>query len=366
MQTPTDRERWQAVLDREVPASPFLYGVTSTGIYCRPTCPARRPKAENVAFFDSSVEARAAGFRACLRCHPDADDLRDDDRDRVLRACRMIEESGGPVALADLAGATHWTGRGLQRGFAEILGTSPSAFASAVRTRRARQALRRSSSVTEAVYEVGYGSSRGFYEEAGSRLGVPPRLFLTGSPGTSLYWAVADTFVGPALVVTSDDGLCAVRLGDVDDNLATVAAEFPLAELTHAADRLAPVCEAIVAISRGREAGVPVPLDVRATAFEARVWAAVVRIPTGERRSYSQIAVEIGAPTATRAVASAIGRNPVALVIPCHRVTRADGALGGYRWGLEVKAELLADERLRRQPPGGSSTEALRNIGSGD
>lgn len=341
------RDLWQAVLDRKETAPPFVYAVSTTGIFCRPSCPSRRPNPENVTFFEGPDAARRAGYRACKRCGPDDLDASRHDHDRVLLACRIIEQRGGPVPLAELAAATGWTTRSVQRHFSDLLGTSPSAYASTVRTSHARKVLRGDGSVTEAMYRAGYGSSRAFYQEAGSRLGVAPSVFAAGSPGTTLRWAVTQTQVGPAVVVASDRGLCAVRLGDPQENLRLLAAEFPLAEFEHSEDRLGPVCEAVATISRGADPGMSLPLDVRATAFEARVWSAVVRIPVGEIRSYSQLAAEVDAPKAVRAVASAIGRNPVAMVIPCHRVVRADGSLGGYRWGLRIKAELLAAERQR-------------------
>lgn len=347
MDPSSHRELWQAVLDRKDPTPPFVYAVRTTGIFCRPSCPSRRPNPENVTFFEDPDAARRAGYRACRRCGPEDRAASRNDHDRVLLACRIIEERGGPVPLAELAEATGWTTRSVQRHFAALLDTSPSAYASTVRTSQARKMLRGESTVTEAIYQAGYGSSRAFYEEAGSRLGVAPRVFAAGSPGTTLRWAVAQTQVGPALVVASDRGLCAVRLGDPRENLRLLAAEFPLAEFEHAEERLGPVCEAVASLSRGGDPGMPLPLHVRATAFEARVWSALVRIPAGEVRSYSEIAAGVDAPKAVRAVASAIGRNPVAMVIPCHRVVRADGSLGGYRWGLQIKAELLAAERQR-------------------
>ncbi|MBC3761856.1 methylated-DNA--[protein]-cysteine S-methyltransferase [Quadrisphaera oryzae] len=291
-----------------------------------------------------------------------SDDVQDDGgaRERVLRACRAMDDAGGPLPLEDLAALAGWSTRQLGRRFAEVLGTSPRAYGEALRTQRLRPALREGraegGTVLDAAFTAGYGSVRAFYEQGAARLGMTPSQYAAGGTGERLLWSAGPADVGGVegrrvLVVVSLTGVVAVRIGDDDDALlAEVAAELPLAELDHEPEVLIDVVAAVAALARGTGSGAPgggapLPLDVRGTAFQAAVWAALRRIPAGETRSYAEVAAELGRPTAVRAVARACATNPAALVTPCHRVVRSDGGLGGFRWGLEVKRALLAAER---------------------
>ena len=268
---------------------------------------------------------------------------------RVLDAARAMDEAGGPVPLAELAANANVSERQLARSFRQVLGVSPREYGEAVRTGNARQLLRDRESVTDAVYDAGYGSSRAFYEETGRRLGMPPREYARGAHGQQLFWSVTSVTIGAherwLIAVASNNGLCAVRIGpDIDALVAEVTAEFPAAELERDDEQLADIMSALALLARGEPSQRDIPLDVHGTAFQARVWDALVHIPRGETRSYSDVAESIGRPTAVRAVARACATNPVALVVPCHRVVRSDGSLSGYRWGLEIKGSLLVAE----------------------
>jgi len=260
-----------------------------------------------------------------------------------------MDEAGGPLPSSELAAVAQCSERQLSRSFREVLAVSPREYGEALRTGRARELLRQLDSVTDAAFEAGYGSSRGFYEEAGQRLGMKPRDYASGAPGITLMWSAAPVRIGDhdrwLLAVASLDGLCAVRIGsDVEALAAEVAREFPAAVLERSDDTLADVMSGLAQLARGEQSSASLPLDVQGTAFQARVWHALVQIPRGETRSYSQVAESMGHPTAVRAVARACATNPVALVVPCHRVVRRDGSLSGYRWGLEIKGTLLAAE----------------------
>ncbi|MFC7162572.1 methylated-DNA--[protein]-cysteine S-methyltransferase [Aquipuribacter hungaricus] len=275
----------------------------------------------------------------------------DDDRARVAAACRVMDDAGGQVPADDLAVAARCSRRQLSRAFAAVLGVTPRQYGRAVRTGRAREVLRAGASVGDAVWQAGYGSARGFYEEAGRRLGMSPAEFAAGARGRRLQWSATATRVGTVLVVVSPDGICAVRIdpdadpADPAAPLAEVRAELPHAELVRDDAALVHVTAAVQALARGEDAGAGLPLDVAGTAFQARVWQALREIPAGATRSYTEVAAAIGAPTSVRAVARACATNPVALVVPCHRVVRSDGALAGYRWGLAVKRSLVDAER---------------------
>jgi AraC family transcriptional regulator of adaptative response/methylated-DNA-[protein]-cysteine methyltransferase len=264
--------------------------------------------------------------------------------DRVLHACRAMEAAGGPIELPELAGLVGCSARQLQRDFSSLVGTSPRAYGEAARTSRARIALQRSDRVSDAVYSAGYGSVRAFYEETGRRLGMTPSAYAAGGQDRELLWAVTPTAVGHVLAVASSDGLCAVRIGtDAKDLVTGMHKEFPRAHLIRDDAAMADVMSALRQIAVGAPAP-DVPADVSATAFQARVWEALRAIPSGETRSYQEVAVAIGQPRAVRAVARACAMNPIALVVPCHRVIRGSGELAGYRWGLVVKQTLLAAE----------------------
>jgi len=274
-------------------------------------------------------------------------------RERVLVTVRAMDAAGGPLPLRDLAAAAHCSERQLTRAFTAVLGVSPREYGEAVRTGVARTLLRDSMTVSDAAYGAGYGSSRAFYEETGRRLGMAPRAYAGGGSGRQLWWSARRARVGGlqrwVLAVASAEGLCWVSLGDRQrDLLEGARAEFPRARLDRDDEGLAGIMDALELIAAGASGGPEIPLDVRGTAFQARVWQALVRIPAGDTRTYAEVAAEIGEPTAVRAVARACATNPVALVVPCHRVVRADGSPSGYRWGLELKGALLAAEGRAR------------------
>jgi len=278
------------------------------------------------------------------------------DRGRVAAACRVIDDAGGPVAADDLASAAHCSARQLHRAFAVVLQVTPLQYGRAVRTGRAREVLRGAGTVTDAVWEAGYGSARGFYEEAGRRLGMSPAEYAGGARGRRLQWSAVDTVLGVVLVVVSPDGICAVRI-DGDATAASpgpvleqVRAELPHAVLVRDDAGLVHVTAAVQALARGEQPVADLPLDMAGTAFQARVWRALQQIPAGSTSSYTDVAQAIGSPTSVRAVARACATNPVALVVPCHRVVRSDGSLAGYRWGLAVKRSLLEAERALAAP----------------
>jgi AraC family transcriptional regulator of adaptative response/methylated-DNA-[protein]-cysteine methyltransferase len=354
-----DEHRWQAVVARAEPQQsglePFLYAVRTTGVFCRPGCPSRLPKRENVRFFERADDAVAAGFRPCLRCRSAGRSERKVSStadavmlDRVLLACRAMVAHGGPLPAAELQRLVGCSARQLARDFATLVGASPRAFGHAVRTGQARSLLRAREQVAGAVFEAGFGSIRGFYETTAPTLGMTPRTFASGGSGQRLRWTSVETTVGTVVAVAGDLGLAAVRVGsDGPGLLDEIRSELPAAGFARADDELAETAQALRALADGYPAHVDLPVDVSGTAFQARVWAALRRIPPGQTRTYADVAADIGAPTAVRAVAGACAANPVALVVPCHRVVRSDGTLGGYRWGLEVKQHLLEAERAR-------------------
>jgi AraC family transcriptional regulator, regulatory protein of adaptative response / methylated-DNA-[protein]-cysteine methyltransferase len=354
LRTMDDETRWRAVAAREaVFDAIFFYGVRSTGIYCRPSCPSRRPGREQVVFFDSPQQAEAARFRPCRRCRPRDAPARDAQTEMVERACRLIEASvDGSPSLAELGARLGVSRYYLQRTFKKLLGVSPRQYALAQRVKQFKTSIREGESVTGAMYEAGYGSSSRLYEQANAELGMTPASYSRGGAGARIKYAVAACELGHILVAATERGLCAVRLGETGEELAhTLRAEFPLAEIGEDSIALGLYVEAILRHLGGRQTSLDLPLDVRATAFQRRVWEELRRIPYGSTRSYSEIARATGQPTATRAVARACAANPLALVTPCHRVIREDGHLGGYRWGMERKRKLLAQEQAGTSRP---------------
>ena len=348
-----DEARWQAVLDRDAKSDGvFVYAVRSTGVFCRPSCPSRRPKRANVAFFDLPEAAAASGFRPCRRCRPEAVDSLDPALKAVRKACRLIErqDEGTPTlaALGRAVGLSPWH---LQRLFKRHLGISPRDYADARRLGRTRRALKDEANVGHAVYAAGFGSSSRLYERAASQLGMTPATYRKGGAGAAIYYATADSVLGRLLVAATASGVCFVALGDGDRALSrALEAEFPAATIAEDRQRLKPWLDATLRHLSGREPALDLPLDVRATAFQWRVWQALRAIPAGETRSYRAIAESLGEPRAARAVGRACATNPVAIAIPCHRAVREDGGLGGYRWGLKRKDALLERERRRRVP----------------
>jgi AraC family transcriptional regulator of adaptative response/methylated-DNA-[protein]-cysteine methyltransferase len=341
-------QAWQAVEGRDASyIGRFVFGVTTTGIYCRPGCPARTPHRRNVQFFASPAEAEGVGFRACLRCRP-AEPAGGDAERAVTSALRFIEEHlDEMVTLERLGTASRMSPFHLQRVFKRRVGLTPREYMQARRAERFRERLRQGDTVSRATYEAGYGSSSGAYLQAGARLGMTPGTYRRGAAGVAVDYAIVDSALGRLLVGATARGVCVVALADEDAMLEdALREEYPHAELRRAPEAFREWVEAIVAYLRGDARELDVPVDVDGTSFQARVWKALRAVPYGQTVSYRELAEAIGLPTGARAVARACATNRVALVIPCHRVVRGDGQLGGYRWGIERKRKLLETERL--------------------
>ncbi|NUT01489.1 MAG: methylated-DNA--[protein]-cysteine S-methyltransferase [Sphingomonas sp.] len=312
--------------------------VKTTGIYCKPSCPARRPKREHVDFFLDGEAARAAGYRACLRCKPDEVGR---DALAVTQAVKLIEETEDAISLAGLAAAVGYAPHHFQRVFTRALGVSPAGYWRGLRAKRAAEALEGSDQVTEAIYEAGYSGPSRFYADAKERLGMTPSAWRDGGRGETIRWTVVESALGPLLVATTSRGICRLTF---DENDSALRRNFPNATLIRDDGSMAGLVEGVLtAIDHPRSAP-DLPIDVRGTAFQEAVWKELRKIPLGETRSYSDIACAIGDPKATRAVGTANGSNPVAVLVPCHRVIRSDGSLGGYAGGLDRKRKLLAAE----------------------
>jgi AraC family transcriptional regulator of adaptative response/methylated-DNA-[protein]-cysteine methyltransferase len=326
--------RWQAVLDRDSSLDgAFVFGVSSTGIFCRPSCPAKRPRRENVSFFDHALEAEQAGYRACLRCRPKAVD--GNPPSALVRAmCRYIEQHiEDRLTLALLAKEFRRSSFHLQRTFKAVLGVSPKAYMDACRLRQVKQNLQAGHSVTTALYAAGYGSSSRLYERTATQLGMTPEKYRRGAVAAVVRYTIARSPLGRMLIAATEKGICSIKFADNDDQLQQgLMREFPFATRRRDDDAMAEWRVNLTRLMEGGEAHPSLPLDIRATAFQRKVWEALQRIPRGETRSYS-------------AVARACATNPVAVAIPCHRVVREDGELGGYRWGIERKEQLLAMEK---------------------
>lgn len=338
---------WDAVLSKDRAFDgQFVFAVSSTGIYCRPSCPSRRPKRENVSFFPLPAAAASAGFRACLRCHPDNAATTDPQLAMVREVCRLLESSKGePVTLESLGEQVGVSAFHLQRTFKSIMGMSPSEYAETRRINKFKQSVQAGEKITNAIYDAGFGSSSRLYELASSQLGMTPATYGKGGRGAVIRYAIGDSPLGRLLVAATDKGVCSVRLGDSDDELTTeLRGEFFAAEIRLDEERLRPALATVVDHLNDKTPRIDLPLDIRATAFQRKVWQELQNIPAGKTYSYSDVAKGIGQDKAVRAVARACASNPVALVIPCHRVIREDKSLGGYRWGLDRKKKLLERE----------------------
>jgi AraC family transcriptional regulator of adaptative response/methylated-DNA-[protein]-cysteine methyltransferase len=340
---------WQQVLARDAAADgQFVYAVKSTGIYCRPSCPSRRPERKNVSFFPAPAQAEAAGFRACLRCEP----LRvapkaDPQAEAIAKAAEFLSAHAGQrTKLDELAEAAGLGKFALQRGFKRVLGVTPGEFAREQRKERFREKVRTPRlKVTDAVYEAGFGSSSRLYENVDQTLGMSPTAMKEGGAGEVIRYALADSPLGRVLVATTDRGLCAVLFAESDAEAAVDLRErFPQAALRRDDAGLGEAVGFVIGRMRETATAAALPFHVRATAFQQRVWQALLAIPRGETRTYAEIAEAVGSPAAVRAVGTACGANVLAVVVPCHRVVGADGRLTGYRWGVERKRKLLAME----------------------
>jgi AraC family transcriptional regulator of adaptative response/methylated-DNA-[protein]-cysteine methyltransferase len=340
-------DRWRAVKGREASADGrFVYAVKTTGVYCRPSCGARLARRENVEFFSTTTEAERAGFRACKRCRPNEVAPDQVHAGAVARACKLITEADETPDLATLANAAGMSLSHFHRVFKSLTGLTPKAYATAHRAHRVQEALGRGRSVTAAIYDAGFNSSARFYATSSDRLGMKPSAFRAGGEGATIRFAVGECSLGSILVATSQRGICSIALGDEAGELVRELEDrFPKAKLIGGDKAFEKLVARVIGFVERPAMGLNLPLDVRGTAFQERVWRKLCEIPCGKRISYTQLAMALGKPTATRAVAQACAANSIAVAIPCHRVVRTDGSLSGYRWGVERKAKLLARER---------------------
>jgi AraC family transcriptional regulator, regulatory protein of adaptative response / methylated-DNA-[protein]-cysteine methyltransferase len=336
---------WAAFMRRDRSWDGRVIGaVQTTGIYCKPSCPARRPRREHVTFYATADEARAAGFRPCLRCKPDEVGR---DREAVAQAVRLIEAAEEAPSLAELADAVGYAPHHFQRLFKRDLGVSPAEYARGLRSRRAERALKANGRVTDAVYDAGYQSPSGFYEDAKERLGMTPSAWRDGGRGETIRWTMFDSPIGRMLIAATSKGICRLTF---DDSEASLRRLFPKATIVEDGGGLRELVQGALAAIEKPLAAPDLPIDVAGTAFQEAVWRELRKIPPGETRSYAQIAAAIGQPKAVRAVGTANGDNHVAVLIPCHRVIRSDGSLGGYAGGLDRKRHLLAAEGCGPDP----------------
>lgn len=341
-----DDPRWQDVRAHNSAADGrFWFGVTTTGVFCRPGCGARTPRPENVRFFTSIDAAKAAGFRACKRCHPEG--LSDAQANRVLveAACQRIDDAEREPTLAELAASAGMSQFHFQRMFKSVVGISPKQYAKARRQQRVRERLDAGTDVTTALHDAGFGSASRFHADARDQLGMAARIRRDGASGERIRYALGDTSLGRVLIAATDRGLCTILFGEDDDALvADLRTRFARAECISDDAALAAHFADVIKLVDDPAHGLDLPLDIRGTAFQQKVWSELRRVPAGKTVSYSELAAQIGAPDAARAIAGACAANPLAVAIPCHRVVRADGALSGYRWGVQRKKKLLQRE----------------------
>ena len=360
----TSEAWWNAVRDRDRGADgKFVYAVRSTGIYCRPSCPSKKPRRQQVEFYSLPEAAEQKGFRACRRCKPREVRLRDPRTAAVARVCRAIEariesDGGGTtesenearLTLNALGSSVRMSPHQLERAFRSVMGISPRQYADAQRMRRLKAKLKKGDDVTTALYDAGFGSSSRLYERAPSQLGMTPATYRQGGAGMQIHYTIVGSPLGRLLVGATHRGISALYLGKDDVALqSALRKEYPRAEINRDRNGLEGWMEKILEHLRGREPNLDLPTDVQATAFQRRVWEELRKIPYGTTRTYSQVARAIGRPKAIRAVARACATNPVSVVVPCHRVVRQDGDLAGYRWGVELKQSLLKQESEHRQ-----------------
>jgi len=345
----TDTDRWSAVQARDARADGhFFYSVRTTGVFCRPSCAARPALRANVAFHASPAAARAAGFRPCKRCRPEEPPKAERDAAVIARACRHIEEAETPPDLNTLADAAGLSPHHFHRLFRKVTGVTPKAYAAANRAARLRGELAAGASVTEALYGAGFNAPSRLYAAADGVLGMAPKAYRDGGAAAQIRFAVGETSLGSILVAATDKGVCAITLGDDPDALVRdLEDRFPRAELIGADEGFEATVAAAIGLVERPASGWSLPLDIRGTAFQQKVWQALRAIPAGQTRSYAEVASAIDAEGAHRAVAKACSENAIAVAVPCHRVVRKDGALSGYRWGVERKAALLDREAGR-------------------
>ncbi|MEN3929846.1 bifunctional DNA-binding transcriptional regulator/O6-methylguanine-DNA methyltransferase Ada [Microvirga sp. W0021] len=339
--------RWQALQNKDRQADgTFIYAVKTTGIYCRPSCPSKLPKAENVTFFDSWQEAEQAGYRACMRCKPNQESVAERNGRLVAKACRLLEESAGDLKLDDLAAAVGLSPYFFHKQFRQITGVTPKEYSTQIRMKIMQENLSENKSrITDAIYDAGYGSSSRFYEKSDSALGMTPTEFRKGGKDKQIFFALAECSLGSVLVAQSQKGIVSIALGDDPDALLQELQDrFPQAELIGDNKDFDQVVASVIGMIERPGTSLSLPLDIRGTAFQKRVWSALQKIPPGTTFSYSQLAEAIGQPSASRAVARACAQNTLAIAVPCHRVVRQNGDISGYRWGVERKREILTRE----------------------
>lgn len=350
--------QWRSVRMRDRSADgAFVYAVRSTGVYCRPSCPSRKPRREQTLFFALPEAAEQHGFRACRRCRPRAIHALDPKVDLVARVCREIEsrvrnavDDDSRITLGALSAPLSVSPHQLERAFRSVMGITPRQYADAQRMRRVKSGLKKEGNVTTALYDAGFGSSSRLYERAPAHLGMTPAAYREGGKGMNIHYTIASSPLGRLLVAATTRGISAVYLGDSDDHLeAALRKEYPRANIERDRAGLEMWVSKIVDHLRGREPHLDLPTDVQATAFQRRVWEELRRIPYGTTKTYSQVASAIGRPRAVRAVARACATNPTSIVVPCHRVVRQDGNLSGYRWGIDRKRSLIDSERARAE-----------------
>jgi len=343
----SDDERWAAVVQHDANADGvFYYSVATTGVYCRPSCAARLARRENVRFHSTREDAEIAGFRPCKRCRPECASLRERHAEAIANACRVIEQADDLPDLEALSRAVGMSRFHFHRVFKAIIGLTPKAYGIAHRSKRVRDELARRATITEAIYEAGFNSNGRFYATSSKVLGMKPAQFRAGGINASIRFAIGECSLGSILVAASEKGICAILLGDDPEALARdLQDRFPMAGLVGGDAEFETWMAQVVGFVEARGVGLNLPLDVRGTAFQQRVWRALTAIPPGSTATYSEIAARIGNPKSTRAVAQACAANRLAVAIPCHRVVRTDGELSGYRWGVERKRALLDMER---------------------
>ena len=346
----TDDPRWRRVLARDKTADgQFWYSVATTGVYCRPSCPSRTANPENVQLHGTLQSAKATGFRPCRRCNPNGLSIEAENAALVVKACRLIEEREEEPSLEDLADAVSLSPSYFHRMFKAATGLTPKGYAAAYRANKVRESLVSGNSVTEAIYDAGFNSSGRFYEKSTGMLGMTPSQYRLGGANEEIKFAVGQTFLGAMLVASSTKGVAAILLGDDADALVRdLQDRFPKAHLIGADQEYEAMVARVVAFVEAPELGLDLPLDVRGTAFQQRVWQALQQIPVGATVTYAELAQRIGSPTAVRAVAGACAANKLAVAIPCHRVIRTDGSVSGYAWGVERKRALLDREASQK------------------
>lgn len=340
-------ERWEAVIGRDATADgQFVYAVQSTGVYCRPTCPSRKPGRKMVSFYDRPADAEQVGFRPCLRCSPTGTDATGQEM-RIRAACEFMDQHfDEEIRLADIAAKAGLSPFYFHRVFRSVMGITPRQYLASRRIGRFKSSVREGNSVTHAIYESGYGSSSRLYENAATELGMSPASYKKGGKGTKIKFATTSSTLGRVIVAATDKGVCKVAFGDSDDELERdLRNEFTDADLLRSDSSFRALFKALKGCLEGRGGGQDLPLDIGGTAFQRKVWEALRKIPAGETRSYGEVAQAIGQPTAVRAVAAACASNSVAILIPCHRVIQKDGGTAGYRWGVERKETLLENEK---------------------